>query len=230
MSKQKVALTPRQFNRLMSEMLAHPNEPVVGAHLSDDQFVYYSLGEITREEEMEKIDRHINSCPRCLLEMERLVEAADAWRGSEAEERFKRKQVEIKAGISSKMPLATRPDRPSPDPRSGPQHVTLLAEIALAGAGTGAAMAAVDGQIPGGALSWRIVEDHAKNLILRFKARDQSLFGTRLQLSAAKWRRVLSITVIEADQVGARTVITREERERMRAGTPLRLDFFLGNM
>ena len=226
MSRQKTALTQGQLTRLASKLLAHNREPA-DEHLSDDEFVYFSLGEVTDEEKM-LIASHLDSCARCSAQMQGLTETSEAWRGPEAEERFKNKWEEIRAKVSSRMP-ARRSDLGYPSDSDGPQQATLLPDVALPGARLTKPIVAIDGQLAGGSIVWRIVEDDANNLIVRFRSHVMSVNGTELKLSAGNWRRVVTMAEVKPDQSGARTVITRQEREQMQAATPLRLFFFLGN-
>lgn len=226
MSRQKAALTQGQLVRLASELRARQNEPADDEHLSDEEFVYFSLGEVTDEEKM-MIVSHLDACASCSAHMQGLVETSEAWQGPQAEERFKRKWEEIRAKVSSRM-AAKRSGSDSLSDLAGPQHATLLQEVALCGARLPKPIAATEGELGGGSIIWRVVEDGANNLIVRFRSSVMSVNGTQLKLSAGNWRRVVTMAEVKPDQAGARTVITRQEREQMRAGTPLRLDFFSG--
>lgn len=207
MKKQRIVMSAVQFDRLMSEVLALPAEPI-GRHLSGEELVRYALENSATGDQRKIMDLHLRSCSYCLAEAERIMETSDDPHWDSRAER--------------------RRDASAPPPESGPQRITLLPDLALPGPRAGVRMSALKDRTPGGMLRWRLVEDDSKNLIVRFRSNDATLSGTHLTLSAGDWRYELTMAEVESDQVGARAVITRKDREQMRAGTPLRLDLFLG--
>ena len=94
MKHQRIAITTGRLERLRSEILSTPASDVVAAHLSADEFVHYSLDALSSEE-MDKIDLHLEACPDCLTQIERLLSAAEEWESPQAIARFKQKQAEI---------------------------------------------------------------------------------------------------------------------------------------
>lgn len=224
MKNQKITITGKQFDHLLSEALTQYNEPEDSRHLSEDEFVLYiSENELTPEERG-TIERHLVSCSECLIEMERLIEVTEAWRGPRGEQRLEKMGVEM----LHKIAVCLRsPNRPPLSPFSMYRGMMLLPDLALSGEQAGAAMVAIEDQVMNGALRWRIFEDEARNLTVRFSFNDPALCGTRLMLIAGRWRRTITMTSVTPETVSAETEITRKEREQLRAGTPLRLDFFV---
>lgn len=83
----KLQVTTNQLDKLIAEIRALPGKPV-GDHLfSDDEFISYAM-ETLEPQQIERIDAHLASCPECATEMERLVEAAEVWRGEQGEQRL----------------------------------------------------------------------------------------------------------------------------------------------
>lgn len=224
MKNQKITITGKQFDHLLSEVLTHYDEPEDSRHLSEDEFVLYiSENELTPEERG-TIERHLVSCSECLIEMERLIEVTEAWRGPRGEQRLEKMRVEMLHKISVSL---RSPNPPPLSPFSMYRGMMLLPDLALCGEQAGAAMVAIDDQVMDGALRWRIVEDEARNLTVQFSFNDPALCGTRLMLIAGRWRRTITMTSATPETVSAETEITRKEREQLRACTPLRLDFFV---
>lgn len=77
MSPRKVQVTSKQLTKLLEDLMALPEE-TIGEHLSDDQFISYSLS-ILSPEETSIVEQHFASCSDCASEMEHLLEAAEAW-------------------------------------------------------------------------------------------------------------------------------------------------------
>lgn len=77
MTTSKIQVTTEQVNKLLADLRALPDTPV-GAHLSDDEFIGYTM-EAFEPPEIKRLDTHLASCPECATEMERLVEAAEGW-------------------------------------------------------------------------------------------------------------------------------------------------------
>jgi hypothetical protein len=77
MTQHKIQVTTKQVNKLIADLRALPDRPV-GAHLSDDEFIDYTM-ETLEPPEIERLDTHLASCMDCVAEMERLVGAAEIW-------------------------------------------------------------------------------------------------------------------------------------------------------
>ncbi|MBI4033018.1 MAG: hypothetical protein HY377_00645 [Candidatus Blackburnbacteria bacterium] len=97
MGTRKIRITQEQLNRLIADLRAIPAEPV-GNHLTTDEFVGYMLEEL-EDEEVKKLDVHLSSCETCCIEMERLLEGAEAWRGEEGEKRLANLSAWIQAQL-----------------------------------------------------------------------------------------------------------------------------------
>jgi hypothetical protein len=227
MKKQRITITRRQFNHLLSEVLAQSDEPEVNKHLSEDDFVSYILENALTPEESRQVERHLISCSECLVEMERLIEVTEAWRGPGGEQRLEKMRAEILHKISASL---QSPDSPSASPFSMYRGMILLPDLAIYGERVGGALVATEEQVMDGALRWRIVEDEARNLIVQFSSNDTALSGMKLILIAGRWRRIITMVSVGPEYVSAQTEITRKEREQVRADTPLRLDFFMDTL
>jgi hypothetical protein len=74
----KIRITSKEFEELIAMLRNLPDEPV-GEHLSDDEFISYVMQELP-DPDLERIDEHLDSCPECTAEMERLLEIYELWR------------------------------------------------------------------------------------------------------------------------------------------------------
>ncbi len=93
----KVSATPHQAARLLADVSTVPSE-VVGGHLTDDDFVCYSLDPPRlSKEETERLDAHLKSCDSCADQMERLLDIAREWRGEAGAARLEQLSQRIRA-------------------------------------------------------------------------------------------------------------------------------------
>lgn len=88
MKAHKVRITAQKVDELMALFRAMPTEPI-GAHLSDEEFIGYAM-QTLRQEDVSRIDEHLATCPDCTVEVERLLEGAEAWSGEQGEQRLAR--------------------------------------------------------------------------------------------------------------------------------------------
>ena len=77
MKIRKIALSTKDIDNLRTLLREVPDD-MVGDHLSDDEFVRYTIGELSEEETL-RIDKHLESCSECTIEMERLLEGHGEW-------------------------------------------------------------------------------------------------------------------------------------------------------
>jgi len=77
MNIRKITLSTKDIDNLRTLLREVPDD-LVGDHLSDDEFVRYTIGELSEEEAL-KVDRHLESCLECTIEMERLIEGHGEW-------------------------------------------------------------------------------------------------------------------------------------------------------
>ena len=77
MKPRKIQVTPKQLDRLLEAVRTLPEAPV-GEHLSDDQFILYSMSTLSPEA-TSIVDQHLASCSDCATEMQRLLEASESW-------------------------------------------------------------------------------------------------------------------------------------------------------
>ncbi len=85
MSTRKIKLTQKKTDELMADLKAAAGTG--GEHLSDDDFVGYSMQTLTPAE-VARVDEHLTSCAECTRGIERMVAASQAWRGREGEQRL----------------------------------------------------------------------------------------------------------------------------------------------
>jgi hypothetical protein len=86
MKTRKIKVTTKQLDRVIEDVRALPDEPI-GDHLTDDDFIGYDMGTLTAEE-VKQVDAHLASCSDCAMEMERLMEAWQVWRGEQGKQRL----------------------------------------------------------------------------------------------------------------------------------------------
>jgi cell division protein FtsA len=96
------------LDRLLTGPRLLPPEQA-GKHLSDGEFIGYLM-----------VSEHLASCPQCNEEMNRLAEAAEAWRTPQTEERRLALLLQIKEAVSHAEPEGEQFPRPVPVPENEP--------------------------------------------------------------------------------------------------------------
>ena len=88
MKRKPIRATGAQIDRLLGDVKAVPAGPI-GEHLTDDQFVAYSMDppELSAEATA-AIDAHLSSCEACAAQMEHLLTVSEAWRGPAGQQRL----------------------------------------------------------------------------------------------------------------------------------------------
>jgi 3-oxoacyl-[acyl-carrier-protein] synthase II len=85
MKSHKNRVRTDQLEKLIDDIHSLPAEPI-GEHLSDDQFILYSM-EMLSKEETQSVDTHLASCEQCAIVMERLIEESKPWQSEEGTQR-----------------------------------------------------------------------------------------------------------------------------------------------
>lgn len=230
MTTRKIRVTAKQLDTFIRDIRAIAAEPT-GDHLSDDQFISYSMEMLTARQ-VEQVDAHLASCSDCAIEMERLLEASEAWRGEEGEQRLAQLRLRVQTQLPPSMqPSASLTSKLWPRLADLLRRVVLLPDMSLNAPALTAQAATPwdDGQTEDGTLRWRIVKDEEGNLTVRFASHVLGE-GMRLRLYAGDWHRDIVLGKVAPDQVGAETVITREERQRMPDSVELRVEPLAGDM
>lgn len=210
MKTRKIQVTGKKMDELTVFFRTPVVEPV-GDHLSDDECLDYAA-EILTSAETNRMDEHLASCPDCTARMEECVTAAQAWQGEDGKQRL--------AGVRQRgLDAPTWWERLSallPD-------LVLWPNVALGGA-QAATQQVEDGQTEDGSLRWRIVEDATGNLTIRFGSHRLELDRVRLRLQVGNLQRDMVLSRVASDQVGAETVITRDERAQLPANAALGIE------
>ena len=78
MSIRKIKIPSERIAKLFNISMTLPREPL-GAHLNDEESAGYA-SEVLSDADVERVEMHLAACPKCCAEVERLLEAAEAWR------------------------------------------------------------------------------------------------------------------------------------------------------
>jgi len=199
-----IEISPKKAEEL-SKLFRMVIEEPINNHLSEDQFVGYVAGDLS-EEELLKIDRHLEVCEDCGTQIEHLAVNAMAWSGSEGKHRIQelRKQainnLEEQAGHS----------------RSFFEELALQIRSLLSGTNvvSGMIQAATEEKKDfkqGEQWSCYLDIDKRGNYLLRISSHDLSLEGTHLRLVSKNWQREIMLTRVDPNQVGAKVVLSPED-------------------
>ncbi len=171
-------VTPQKTDELMKLFADMPSE-LIGDHLTDEEFIGYSMKTLTAQE-IERVDAHLDSCPRCAIEMERLQEAAESWKQEElvvlsrvapdqvgGELRITREQ-RAKLPKESLIRIAqVKGKQLASSWLEKLGGIPLAKDVALSGAGAKTRIL-TKGEAEGGQLRWRVEEDEQGNLTIHF--------------------------------------------------------------
>lgn len=213
MKTRKIQVTAKKVDELMALFRTLPAEPV-GEHLSVDEFTGYAMGKLLTAE-VQRLDEHLASCPNCATEMERLLEASEAWRGEQGKQRL----AALRERLIGQLPT---PDQPSLRKRLAQrlqeamenwQDTFSRRELAWA-----AATDDEDGreiwnwQSDDGRLRGHAVLEKNGNLTYRFVSGELELQGARFYLCLGALRREVVLRRVSETEVGARVVVPAHAR------------------
>jgi len=85
MKIQKVQITSKHLDEILKSLDGIHDEPM-GNHLSEDDFVEYAM-EALSENDVKRIDAHLESCTECAIKMENLLEKSEIWEGEKGQQR-----------------------------------------------------------------------------------------------------------------------------------------------
>lgn len=105
--KQDIQITPEKVAQLIALFRNLPKQPI-GEHLSDDEFVGYAAEALT-DEETQRVDIHLGSCPDCAKQMEKLLEISLAWHGEQGKQRLAALRERVLAAMGAPQPLSMAP-------------------------------------------------------------------------------------------------------------------------
>jgi hypothetical protein len=188
----------------MEDLTALPAEPV-GEHLSDDEFISYSMETLTVEE-VQRVDEHLASCPECAEQMEQLMEASEAWSGEQGKERL----AALRQRVLGDTPTTLKENLVE----HLAEYIFTFSELQVAYADTGEGVKELkSGETEDGRLRWKVLKKEG-NVIVRFGSHVMTA-GTRLHLKAGDFQCEVVLKKVAPDQVGAEVVITYEEWEQV---------------
>lgn len=201
-----------KIDELMALFGSMPIEPV-GLHLSDDEFTGYSM-EMLTSEEVQRIDQHLASCSVCAAEMDRLMTAAEVWRGQEG----KRRLAALRARIQAKWPQYPKARRSSGSLRDRLRDfLTQLQYPNVAPApafGTRPQPLRIESE--DGTVAIYVEEDEdSGDVIVRIDSRAMELEGTLIRVYAGNWQREVPLQPVASGFVGVEVILTRKERESL---------------
>lgn len=178
-------------------------------HLTEDEFRDFVLEELPEDLE-QQLDEHLEWCEECTRQLESYYMAEDEFPAGE----WASRRDAFLSALQDRVFAPPLWDRL--------RNLLLPFPLVLRPAFKTPALA--DGQTEDGTLRWRFVEDEAGNLTLRFGSHALELEGVCLRLTAGPWRRDVVLEREASDQVGAATVLTREERAALPVEVELRID------
>jgi hypothetical protein len=242
MMSERILVTTDKAQELLALLRNHPKAPV-GPCLSDrdfDAYVTESLG----PDEVGELDRHLESCTACAIAMERRLEEAglDAHLQSELNDMLQDEDPGIRQLASQALAYL----RPAPalvvehlgDDQDagailpiipGSRWVVLAHGVGFAATTAQTAVAAKTsrGWQTGGTLGDRLKSKYRENDLggLEIYLASKSLRdGLSLTLKAGTWVKDIVLHRVRPDQVGAKVVISREERSDIPRGADLTTD------
>jgi hypothetical protein len=207
MKSRRIPVTAKKVDELMALFRALPTEPV-GEHLSDDELIGCAMGTLPAEQ-VAHLGVHLDSCLDCAAEVERLLEAAEAWRGEEGKQRLAalRERLVRQPALHERLVQALQEaienwrntfSRPQP------------AWAALTDEEEGRRIWSWQSQ--DGLLRGHAVLESSGQLTFRFVSLELGLEGQRFALRLGDLRREVVLRRVSETEVGARVVIPAHER------------------
>ena len=204
MTPRRVNATRRQIARLMGDIQAVPAHPV-GDHLTDDEFVGYSMAELDGDDST-RIEGHLRSCDDCAAQMERLFDVAHEWQGPAGAARVE----QLSRAVTS------NPRRDSPGSvKSGVAVHTVAFHAGL----PAAASASLEEQTDIGHVVF--ADDAERNLYVAVSSSDRSLEGREVIVDP--FGETFVLTLRPPDQVGGEIRIPWTAREHLPEHAKVRL-------
>jgi hypothetical protein len=217
----KVRATVGQLRRLIEDARGVP-PAATGAHLSDDQFVAYSMDPPDLGPEVLAIvEQHLRSCAECADRAELLLSVSEAWRGPAGEQRlaevsrriaegFAEAQRPAAAAAVARAAVAKAVDRVSDWFRQLPQPAAALGAVAGA---------ALECESPAGVDHLSVSTDNDGNLQVAVSSYDLALEGQRVVVEP--FGESVTFERVVPDQVGGDAVIPRSARAKVAPGATL---------
>jgi hypothetical protein len=207
MKTREFRVTSVQLLRLRDDVRSVTNAPV-GAHLSDEEFVEYSL-DLLPEERVAELDKHLASCEECNEKMIRMLDAAQA--------RSKDRKEVLEA-----IP-AMEAEVKQPDVIAMPRQTDRLGGVGLCGL---VAAATDEPHVRWYDAEWKLAgfrESRPDGSVTLFLSSRDHRDGTLVRLWAGTWERIVELKTVpyDSEQVEAKVVIDRDERTALAAAVPL---------
>jgi hypothetical protein len=222
MEKEEIQMTVEKQRRLLEEVYKQVSPDEV-KHLSEDELAAYVM-ELMDEDERAPVADHLAACELCEAEVEELKAATEAWRGQDGEQRLAmlRDKTRAKALAAVKFAEAQpitlfdgsgsfdvpvtllypvhqverRAFKTSLKPTMY-QTIDELAVFSLCEQDNGDLLVYIDSSV---------VKSEGREIVI-------SIQSKKLTGEPVQWIKTLSR--IDSEQVGAKLVITREERQRL---------------
>ena len=202
MTPREIRVNSAQLYRLRDDVLSTPVAKV-SAHLSDEEFVEYSL-DLLPSERVAELDSHLASCEECNEKMIRLLDATESRLGEQ------RPHERLEA-----IPVTVRKDDENVD-------------IIMLSFGLHGSKAAWSG---GSHTKWSsaktdlagFLESGLDGSVTVFLSSRHHGDGTLIRLRAGDWERVVELKTLSYDprQFEARVAISRDERAALAYDVPL---------
>lgn len=213
MKSRKIRVRTNQVDRLLADVGDLPSQPV-GDHLSDDEFIGLAM-ETLPAQQVERIDTHLAACPDCAMEMERLLEAAEAWRGEPGKQRLAALRERLIGPLPPPEPRSLR-ERLVQNLREATENWQELfsrRELAWAASTDEADRRKIwNWQSDDGLLRGHAVLERNGKLTFRFVSKALGLEGERFYLRLGSLRREVVLRRVSETEVGAKVVVPAHER------------------
>lgn len=200
-----------KFDQLLADLQAAPATPA-GHHLTDEEYVAFVLEETTPEQEA-RIASHLATCRDCIQDLDAFFAAAATFPQAEWAKLRPTFVRQLRARFQEEGLLA--PAVASPARELLERLRAFLASVAypLAFAPQfGTPREPCDYESQDGRFGV-FVEDVGGNMTVHADAQGTELEGMTMRFSAGAWQRDVRLERVTDDQVGAKVVVTHDERE-----------------
>jgi hypothetical protein len=213
MKTRKTQVTTTQVDRLLGDIRARPAQPV-GDHLSDDECIGYAM-ETLPAEQVARVDTHLAACPDCAIEMERLLEASEAWCGEPGKQRLAALRERLIGQLPTSEQLSLR-ERLVLDLQEAVENWQKLfsgRKLAWAASTDEEDRRKIwNWQSDDGLLRGHAVLERNGKLTFRFVSKELGLEGERFSLRLGHLRREVVLRRVAETEVGAKVIVPAHER------------------
>lgn len=217
MTKSKFELSDEHLGKLLEEVPAL-HKDAESAHLLDDDYINYAL-ELMGDGKRQRIATHLASCAECASEMDAYIRETEAWRGEEGERnlnafrqrlisesakastRQSQKSITLFGQLSRLVEKLTIPN-PFANMSPQPQFRTLMPVLPY--------------ETEDGMLGVSFTEEKNGDLSIHIESSALELEGRRIIFKADTIEREAFLRRIDVDQIGAKVVLNRDERQSLK--------------